>query len=336
VTEWGFAFLNNPNPAPPPPPPVPLPPAWEASSSGGGAALTAHPGPGHYQITFYRIGTPPGGGLGVVHVTAAPAENAPVWCQAGSWGPQNGNEVINVVCYQAPKAVPVNTDFSVTFGWNAPGSVSGPSFGYLESNGVSGTNTQFDSAGGTITSTLVARGRWTVIMPGLGGTGRFLGGIQVTTATVQPGHCKLINWQTTAAQQGIEVRCFTTTGAPANLPWTLTYQNGTDIVGRTPADFGYIWHAGAAPPGTNVNSCGPMAINTVTPPNPYTVTFPCIFAPSNDVQLTASGQNFDFCAISPLPWAANGPDVNVPDVSCFHVNGTPSPADNMFATYTAL
>ena len=120
VTEWGYAFLDKPMP----PPLYHLPAAWEASSSGGGAKLTAHPGAGTYQITFYRIGTPPGAGFGVVHVTAAPDDNAPVWCQAGSWFPQNGNEVINVVCYEAPKAVRVNTDFSVTFGWNTPGSVA--------------------------------------------------------------------------------------------------------------------------------------------------------------------------------------------------------------------
>jgi hypothetical protein len=130
VTEWGYAFLDKPVP----PPLYHLPAAWEASSSGGGAQMTAHPGAGAYQITFYGIGTPPGAGFGVVHVTAAPGDNAPVWCQAGSWGPQNGNEVINVDCYEAPKAVRVNTDFSVTFGWNAPGSVAGPSYGYLESN----------------------------------------------------------------------------------------------------------------------------------------------------------------------------------------------------------
>lgn len=320
---WGFAFVNNGAP--------PIPAATEASSSGLGAAVTGHPGPGTYQVTFFGIGTPPGANPGVVHVTAAPVRGA-VWCQAWHWAPVAGNEVINILCFQSPGAARVNTNFSVTFASATP-PAAGP-YGYLVSNGGPGTVTQFNSAGRLITSRLVRPGLWLVIMPGLGGAGPATGGIQVTTAGARAGHCKVSGWRTTALQQAIRVACFTPAGLAANLPWTLTYQGGTDIVGNAPPDFGYVWHAGAAPPGTNFNSC-PGAVNIVGPPPLFKITFPCIFAPMNDVQLSASGPNPDFCSLSsPVPWAPNGAAVIVRGVKCFHVNGAPSVADDFFATYT--
>ncbi len=171
--SWGFGYLDKPA-LPPALLPYNLPPA-RASSSGAGAQLTAHPAIGSYQVTFFGIGTPPGAALGVVHVTAAPAKQYAAWCQAADWGPVNGNEVINVVCYRtppnAPGAVPVNTDFSVAFSWSSRPSPAGVSYGYLESTGVNGTVTQFDSAGGLITSTPLPGGVWHVVMPGLGGPG---------------------------------------------------------------------------------------------------------------------------------------------------------------------
>jgi hypothetical protein len=132
--------------------------------------------------------------------------------------------------------------------------------------------------------------------------------------------------------------CFTPGGAPANLPWTLTYQNRSDVTGRVPADFGYVWHTAAPPAATNFNSvCGPGPVNTVTPgPAPYKVTFKCIFARPNNVLLSASRANHDFCSLSsPGSWAQAGTAVIVPAVRCFHLNGAPSPADDFFATYTS-
>ena len=72
------------------------------------------------------------------------------------------NEVININCYHAPGAVPINTDFSVAFSWSAQPAPVGPSYGYLESNGGNGTITQFDSGNRAIVSTLPARafGMW--------------------------------------------------------------------------------------------------------------------------------------------------------------------------------
>ena len=153
---------------------------------------------------------------------------------------------------------------------------------------------------------------------------------------VQPEHCKVRNWVTAAAAASIFVICFTPAGAPANLPWTLTYQNQSDITGRVPVDFGYVWHTAAPPATTNFNSvCGP--VNTVTPgPAPYKVTFPCIFALPNNVLLSASGANHDFCSLnSPRSWVQVGAAVIVPGVRCHHLNGALSPADDFFATYTS-
>ena len=231
----------------------------------------------------------------------------------------------------------MNTDFSVAFSWSSQPSPAGVSYGYLESTGVNGTVTQFDSAGGLITSTQLPGGVWHVVMPGLGGPGPQTGGIQVTPATVRPEHCKVRNWSTTAAAESIYVMCFTPAGAPAHLRWNLTYQNGNDITGLVPMKFGYVWHTIAAPATTNFNSiCGPPPVNTVTPGAPYTVTFPCIFAPPTSVLLSASGNNHDFCSLTgPGGWSNAGPAVIVPGVRCYHLNAAPSRADDFFATYTS-
>jgi hypothetical protein len=333
--SWGFGYLDNPAPVLP----YNLPPATESSSSGLGAQLTGHSAVGFYQVTFFDIGTPAGAAPGVVHVTAAPAKQYAAWCQARSWGSVNGNEVVNIVCYRAPGAVRVNTDFSVAFSWSTQPAPAGALYGYLESTGVNGTVTQFDSAAGLITSTLAGTGLWHVVMPNLGGPGPQTGGIQVTPVGTTPQHCKVRNWNTTAAVESIYVMCFTPAGAPVNLPWNLTYQNRNDITGRAPLDFAYIWNTVPPPPPatTNFNSCMPGPVNTVTPgPAPYKVTFPCVFAPPTNVLLSASGANHDFCSLtSPGPWANAGPAVIVPNVRCFHLNSRPSPADGFFATYTS-
>lgn len=118
------------------------------------------------------------------------------------------------------------------------------------------------------------------------------------------------------------------------MRWNLTYQEGSDITGRPAPDFGYIWNNAAPPAATNFNSCGP--VNTVTPPPaPYPVTFPCVFAPPDNVLVGASGPSTDFCSLaSPRPWSGSGTTVIVPAVDCCHVNGVNSPADDFFATYT--
>jgi hypothetical protein len=339
ASTWGFGFLNNPAPAPG----YALPLATEASSANQGAKVTAHHA-GFYQVTFYGIGTPPAAGAspGVVHVTAAPVKAAPVWCQAGGWRPVNGNEVIDVFCNQTLAGVtqPQNTDFSVAFSWWAGASAG--HYGYLESKAGGGTVTQYHSAGGRITSLRVAAGKWRVTMPGLGGPAPQGGSIQVTPATGSPVHCKVMNWTSSPSEQLIYVICFTPAGAPASVPWNLTYQLGHDITGRIPpTDFGYVWNTLTPPPPTNYNSCPAGAVNRVTPPPPgYTVTFPCIFAPKNNVLLSASGPasgpNQDFCNMTgPAPWSQSGTAVVVLDVRCWTVLGGPSPADDFFATYTA-
>jgi hypothetical protein len=248
----------------------------------------------------------------------------------------SGNEVINIACYRAPGAVPVDTDFSVAFSWSTKPAPPGARYGYLESTGGSGAVTQFDSAGGPITSTSAGPGLWHVVMPGLGGPAPQTGGIQVTPVGTTPQHCKVRNWNTAATAENIYVMCFTPAGAPVNLPWNLTYQNRNDITGRTPMNFGYIWHNVPPPPATtNFNSaCG---ANIVSPgPAPYKVTFPCIFAPPTNVLLSASGANHDFCSLTgPVAWSNAGTAVIVPLVRCFHVNGAASPADGFFATYTS-
>jgi hypothetical protein len=332
---WGFGFLNNPAPAIG----THLPLATEASSVNRGAAVTAHHA-GFYQVTFYGIGTPPGAGAGpgVVHVTAAPVKAAPVWCQAGGWGPVKGNEVIDVFCNQTVGGVtkPVNTGFSVAFSWWA--GASALPYGYLESKAGGGTVTQYHSAGGPITSLRVAAGKWRVTMPGLGGPAPQGGSIQVTPATDSPVHCKVMTWTSSPSKQLIYVICFTPAGAPANVPWNLTYQLGRDITGRTPSDFGYVWNAvPPPPPATNGNSsCGAGVNTVVNAAGVYTVTFPCIFAPKNNVLLSASGPNQDFCNMTGLvPWSQSGTAVVVPDVQCWTVAGAGSPADDFFTTYTA-
>jgi hypothetical protein len=332
---WGFGYLNNPNPAPG----FVLPAATEASSSGRAAVVTAHPGAGVYQISFQGIGAP-AAAPGVVHVTAAPSGRVPVWCQASQWGPAAGNEVIDILCYR-PRAgggVATNTAFSVVFTSSSLPAPAGIAYGYLESTGGNGTVTQFDSDGGVITSALVGPGSWQVTMPGLGGgPGPLAGGIQVTTATARATHCKLETWTNAAQYLNIDVACFDPAGAPSDVRWNLTYQDGRDITGRATANFGYIWNTAAPPGGTNVNSrCLPG--NAITHPAAglYTVTFPCIFAPPDNVLLSASGANTDFCSLSsPGPWIRAGANVDVPHVFCFHVNGAISPADDFFTTYTS-
>jgi len=277
--------------------------------------------PGRYWVVF------PGQGAkgGVVHVTAI--NGSPHWCQLASFGLTGGgaDEFAEVDCYKAGGA-PDTSAFSIVFGSSSgPPATPGGQFGYVDWSGPLGS--KYNSAGGINTVTHLGVGVWEVRMPGLATPGPVDGSLQATAVNDLPARCKVGKWASTGAGQDINVLCFDPTGNPRDTRFTLTFQYQRALYGgfSPPKYFGYLWNVPPLGP-TSTNYDNPLGpgVNTITPAGTglSLVRFPMLAILPDDIQVTASGGNADFCGLNTL-WAHVSGDTVVRDVNCFNNAGIP-------------
>jgi hypothetical protein len=91
---------------------------------------------------------------------------------------------------------------------------------------------QFNSSGKLNSVTHPAVGVYRVTMPGSGSVGNNHGTVKVSLTSDQPGGCQIGNWTATRSAQKITVLCFDPTGAAQDMPFTVTYARGNNLMGQ--------------------------------------------------------------------------------------------------------
>ena len=333
--RFGFAFMNNPTP----PGGMVLDTAHQ-----WGSWKTAFPAAwatvdqiavGRYIVHFPQIGPAFGPPLGIVHVTAV--NPGPVWCQAALWQAVPPNEDVYVQCYRAGGA-PVNSTFTVLFTESTGAPVpAGGDYGYVFARPNGAIVTQYNSTGAANLVSAGPVGLWKVGLPGLG-LATPAGNIQVTAVDPQqPVRCKVVAWSPGAGGQTIEVGCFSAAGAPIATSWTLTYQRERSVFGALapPKSFGYTFPTTAAAPPSPINFNSQGGANTITPAGLGLtfVQFPLIGLLQNHVQVTAFGNDPNFCQLNTL-WGTGGGTAAVRDVACYDNTGAAA-TTRSFLSYTS-
>jgi hypothetical protein len=322
--QWGFAYNDRPNP--PAGYVMPVSRQWGSWKAAFPAswATVSQIGVGFYQVKFPHIG-----GKGVAHVTAV--NYGPVSCQLAKWGFSGTDEIVYVRCHTATGA-PRDSAFTVLYSESS--GLSGAPYGWVWGAAGGGVVNGFNASGAPNSSVPIGVGTYDVRLPGLGGG--FDGNVQVTAVHSQTGvRCAVAKWAPSGSDQRVIVRCNnSTTGAPFNTDFTLTYHHKVAVFGGSPTRFGYLWDTfGAIPPGANVNSFG--AVNTVVSAGAglRLVTFPKIGLDQSHVQVTAFSSGGEFCNLL-APWAIIGGDAVVRDVACYTGAGARINTRS-FVTYTS-
>jgi hypothetical protein len=275
--------------------------------------------PGRYRVIFSGQGAKGG----VVHVTSI--NPAPHWCQVDAFWQAGADELAQIACYKAGGALDASAFSAIYDSSSGPPAVPGGQFGYVDWAGA--IVSQYNSAGGVNVVAHLGIGQWHVRMPGLATPGPIDGSLQATAINDSPVRCKVGKWGSGAAGQDIIVLCFNPAGALADTRFTLTYQYQRSLYGglAPPKRFGYLWNAPPlGPPSTNFNFPLGPGVNTLTPAGLglSLVRFPQLAVLPDDIQVTASGGNSNFCGLNTI-WAHAGPDTIVRDVNCFDNAGVP-------------
>jgi hypothetical protein len=200
---------------------------YSYNSSGGTITITPY-GAGEYYVEFGGLydGSPDD-----VQVTAY---NTSGYCTANSWYGSGTTMYIFVECFDKNGSAANNyftllyQSHSTTFGTADVG------LAYLWANDrTTGSYTpssyySYNSTGGTNTIRRHSTGNYTVTLPGLTKTG---GDVQVTeySGYSEPARCNVVEWGASSAGTKINVKCYNTSGEPADEYFNLLYGVGVPL-----------------------------------------------------------------------------------------------------------
>ena len=198
---------------------------------------------------------------------------------------------------------------------------------FVRVNAAGGKMTSFSAitaSAGTITTSKVGLGNYQVTLGGLsgGGTG---GNVQVVALGDDPTRCKVATWNLISGNVEINVRCFNSSGGPADSGFTARYAKVLSSTGFGTGAYLRITNSDSSTPivGFPWNSTG--GTNTVVRPagttGVFTVTLGGLALTGGAFQVTATGTNPDHCKIS--SWGGIGGN-QVATVRCFNNAGAPT------------
>lgn len=197
-------------------------------------------------------------------------------------------------------------------------------WGYVWANvqsGVPSTTYSFNSKGGANSIVKNGVGNYTVTFGNLAATG---GMVHVSTYGATSHSCKTGGWGVSGANEIVQVRCYTTAGAPVDTTYTVSFEK--PIV--NPGPIGYVWADQAATalnvaytpsPTWSFNSTGGANSVTRTGTGAYTVRLNGLGVAAGHVQVTPYGTGTELCKV--LNWGPTGADQLV-RVQCYAAGGT--------------
>lgn len=320
---WGFALVTSPS--------GPVSSGHWGESVPSPTPVATPGGPGQVHVRFPHIGAFKNG---VVQVSAVIDELA--WCQAQSWGPLGGAEIVTVRCFRQggkPTFVPFTVMFSESSG-KLPG---GLSYAYLHGPGTAAP-TSFNSTGHANHVTTLGTGRWLVRLPGPG-PATPAGGVQVTAVNTKPRICDIAARSATATAQLIQVRCYNALGSPAKTGWNLTYQRVRAITGNRPKFFAYTAYTKLVcppvlpPAAVRFNSAGGANTISCSGLGERLVKLTKVGFLNNIVFVTAAAPAARVCNLN-TTWGTAVSNVLVRNVVCYKPSGAMTPV-SFLLSYTA-
>jgi hypothetical protein len=193
---------------------------------------------------------------GVPMVAAVNA--GPVHCQVASYGPDDDDEDIAVMCYNG--TVLTNTGFNLSFFASEGDDELTGAYGYVRNNRPTATTTysnppSYNSTGGNVTISRPEAGIWTVHFAGaeFANSG---GNVQVMPLGTLAARCAVVDWAAASTGVNVRVRCVNLRGSTPPQ-WILAYAHKRSLLGNLEGFFGYLQSEVPDPP-----------INEVYTPNP--------------------------------------------------------------------
>jgi hypothetical protein len=325
--------------------------AWAQSSAGSynaDSSYSSNSSGGTNHITWLEVGRArvdfPGLGSeigGNVQVTAYGSTSHR--CKVESWSSDGVDLSVFVHCHATSNPdfiangddTSANTRFTVSYvrRSGAPGLLGG----YVWANNPAAASYtpsltyQWNSSGGAITIDRTGVGAYTVTVPGQDFTG---GTVQVTAYGSGSEHCKVYSWNHVDDEQHLNVRCFTSDGAPTDTRFTAAFSRESI---QNSISYAYAWAnqpstASYTPSltyqdGHESIECGSGDIGDITVTRSgvgrYSVLIPYLATTDpnrSNVLVTAYGSGSDHCKV--VNWFASGQDETV-NVACFDATGTP-------------
>lgn len=321
-----------------------IPPAnqWNTTAA---ANTVNHFGPGSYQVTMPRNGRWGGN----VQVTARSGGNR---CKVTGWASGGGTgAVVSVQCF-TPAGVAADTDFTTSFVGRSD--TPGPEGGYVwayDATSASYTPTPtssyaWNSTGQAINITHSTTGVYTVTFKGQNWSG---GTAEVTAYGSGSEYCKLDSLSRVNTDKQVIVRCFTTTGVPANTLYSLRLSRvspegapsysfaiadqPSNTNPYTPAAAHRVQFRGS--PSGGSTGLFPMTV-TRTGVGSYSVNMPQMLAhqadndpnlyKKNTVNVVAVGTGAEYCTI--VGWSGNNDIETNIGIGCYNAAGVA--ADSQF------
>jgi len=164
------------------------------------------------------------------------------------------------------------------------------------------------------------------------------GGTVIATAYGSDGtSCNVGSWSQASADVSVNVRCFNSSGAPADSQFSMTYHRKTDLLGRFSNNHAFVWanapFSASYTPSANFQfntQPGDLTISR-TGTGVYTVSVPNQAQTGGSVQVTGYGTAATHCKVE--SWGPSGSNQAI-NVRCFNASG--AAADEYFTmSYTA-
>lgn len=282
-------------------------------------------GTGEYRVRFPGIGTAPGGNVQVTAYGTASQR-----CKVQSWSNSGGNVDANVRCFDASGAA-TNAQFSIAYVRNSGTGSAQSAYVWANQPGtasyIPNLTYQFNSSGAQNTIERVQQGVYDVTLPdktALGAT------VEVTAYGTSSDHCKVDNWSQSGSDAVVRVRCFDTTGAPADEQFTLVFARSTQPNGGLSYSYAWANNSGAAmytphlwyQEGYIAGDLGDVATDITagrTSEGLYFVELPGMSSSGSNVQITAYGSGSEYCKVQ--NWHPNQTDTQV-NVACYDAGGS--------------
>ncbi|WP_431045681.1 hypothetical protein ACQUSR_29420 [Streptomyces sp. P1-3] len=184
-------------------------------NSTGAANTVTRGGVGQYTVRFPNIGSSAG------HVQATAYGDVQARCKVVNWYPSGTSQLVNVRCFTLGGALR-DTRFTLTYARGTSILRTAPAAYAWANQPTAGSYTpatayQYNSTGNTNRITRHGVGVYRVWTPGmpLG-----YGDVQVTAYGSDSRHCKVDYW---TPSTGIQVRCFTAWGTPADTQYDVSF-----------------------------------------------------------------------------------------------------------------
>jgi hypothetical protein len=311
------------------------PPTANSMNTTGGANSVTWLATGSARVNFGGLGKVVGGH---VQVTAFGTSNAR--CKVSSWGTSGTTLQAFVRCF-TPSGAPTSTPFALSYLRRA--GTPGFEGGYLwadqptASSYTPSTSYQWNSTGALNTIQRNGVGTYRLSLPGQ----TFIGGtVEVTAYGSLSEYCKVENWFNDGANQIVNVRCFTTNGAPVDTLFTAKFTRGSPTFAQS---FGVAWADQPTSPSYQPSSTyqlvsvgsacgqlmrGPVSI-TRSSTGRYNVTFTGLPGSSSSfrshVKVTSYGSGSETCKVRSWTPSSN----SSAEVACYNASG--SLVDTLFA-----